>query len=185
MILIDFFFWRKTPAKLCNVVSTFYEQCFDEKPSFRKINNFFISLDFKCKVVVLLLVFLSLRIMSHKLTVFRQKTFGSFIKTAFYVLPAKNWRKIVVWKKHNVLFFFRFSASDFLVMDEKFLIALLQMYSTCLANVSRKLDILKFVLHLSGFEQEEVGLLVKIFQRDCRNHCIRFQKLILTRNIFL
>ena len=70
-------------------------------------------------------------------------------------------------KKDSVLIFFGFSASDFLVMDEKFVIALLELYATCLANVSKKLGILKFLLHLSGFEQEEVGLLVKIFRRDC------------------
>ena len=43
-------------------------------------------------------------------------------------------------KKHNVIFCFGFSARKILVMDEKFMVALLDLLSTCLANMLRILD---------------------------------------------
>ena len=55
-------------------------------------------------------------------------------------------------------------------MDEKFLIALLESHSTGLANVSIKLDFLNVLLHLSGLERKEVGLLVESFPQDSRNY---------------
>ena len=123
--------------------------------------------------------------MSQKLTVYWQRGFGSFIKTAFYVWLAKVRRKNCFFlKKHNVLFCFGFSSENFLIMDEKFMVALLELNSTCLANVSIKLDILNFLSHLSGTEQKEVGILVNNCPQDCRNYIIRVQKITLTRDIF-
>ena len=42
--------------------------------------------------------------MSQRLTVFRQKKIGSFIKTAFYVLPSKVSRRNCCLKKNNIFF---------------------------------------------------------------------------------
>ena len=99
--------------------------------------------------------------MSQKLTVFRQKRLGSFIKTAFYVLPTKVSKNCFL-RKTNFLFFLGFSASAFLDMDEKLSIALLELHSTCPANVSTKLVFLNFLLQLSEFERKEVWLLLVI-----------------------
>ena len=55
-------------------------------------------------------------------------------------------------------------------MDGKFLAALLVSQSTCLANVSNKLDFLHVLLHLSGLEQKEVGIPVESFPEGCRNY---------------
>ena len=119
--------------------------------------------------------------MSQKLTVLRQKGFGSFIKNAFYVWPAKARRK-------NGFFFektqcYILSRRKFLVMDEKFMVALLDLLSTCLANMSRILDKLNIFSKMSGFEQNEVGLLVEKFPQDCRNYIIRVQKIILRKSL--
>ena len=57
-----------------------------------------------------------------------KEKFGSFIKFE---------EKIVFWKKHNVSLFFGFSARKILIMDGKFLVALLELLSTCLANLSK------------------------------------------------
>ena len=48
-------------------------------------------------------------------------------------------------------------------MDEKILVALLDLLSTCLANMSRILDNKNIFIQLSGFEQKEVGVLVQNF----------------------
>ena len=55
-------------------------------------------------------------------------------------------------------------------MDEKFLVALLESHSTCLANVSIKLDFLNVLLQLSVLERKEVGILVESFPQDCRKY---------------
>ena len=106
--------------------------------------------------------FYQLGSMNQKLTVFRQKKFGIFIETAFYILPTKVWRKNCISIKTISFIFLGFSAENFLVMDENFSVALLELHSTCLANVSIKLDILKFLSQLSGFERKEVWLVVII-----------------------
>ena len=121
--------------------------------------------------------------MNQKLTVFRKKGFGSFIKTAFYVWPAEARRKklFFFWKNYNVFFCLWVSARKILVIDEKYMVALLDLLSTCLANMSRILVKLNIFSQLSGFEQNEVGLLVENFPQDCRNYIIRVQKIIFRR----
>ena len=122
--------------------------------------------------------------MSQKLTVFRQERFGSFIKTAFYVWPAKvRGKNCFFWKKYNVFVCFGFLARRILVMDERFIVALLDLLSTCLANMSRILDNLDIFLELSGFEPKEVGLLVQSFQQDCQKYILRVQKIFLRRGL--
>ena len=69
-------------------------------------------------------------------------------------------------------------------MDEKFLLAWLESHSTCLANMSVKLDFLNVLLQLSGLERKEVGILVESFPQDCRNYIIRVQKVIFRRDLF-
>ena len=126
------------------------------------------------------------RLFSQKLTVFWQKTFGSFIKTAFYVWPAKvRGKKCFFWKKDNVFVCFGFLARRILVMDEKFMVALLDLLCTCLANMSRIMDNLSIFSQLSGFEQNEVGLLAENFPQDCRHYIIRVQKINLRRGFFV
>ena len=58
-------------------------------------------------------------------------------------------------KKDKILFCFGFSARKILVMDEKFMVVLLYLFSTCLANKSKILDNLSIFLQLSGFEQKK------------------------------
>ena len=64
------------------------------------------------------------------------------------------------------------------------MIALLESHSTCLANVSIKLDFLNVLLQLSGLDRKEVGILVESFPKDCRNYIIRVRKIILRRDLF-
>ena len=65
------------------------------------------------------------------------------------------------------------------------MVALLDLFSTCLANMSRILDKLNIFSQLSGFEQKEVGVLVQIFPQDCRNYIIRVQKIIWEKVYFM
>ena len=116
--------------------------------------------------------------MSQKLTVLRQKVSAASSKMHFTFSRKKVEEKIVFFsKKQNVIFCLGYSARKILVMDEKFMVALLDLLSTCLANMSRILDKLNNLSNLSGFEQNEVGLLVENFPQDCRNYIIRVQKI--------
>ena len=153
MILIDFDLWRKSPARVSKLISTCSEQNFDKKLSFRKIYNCFISLDFKCeKWCFVVGLFITSGHWAEILRFSGKGKFGSFIKFE---------ENVVFWKKHNVSLFFGFSAWKFLIMDGKILVALLELNSTCLASVLRKLDLLNILLHLWGCERKEGGLLVK------------------------
>ena len=69
---------------------------------------------------VLLSVLLPLRDNEPKNYGFRQRRLVSFIKTAFYVLPTKVWRKNWFLIKSRCFIFFGFWVSIFLVMVEKF-----------------------------------------------------------------
>ena len=122
---------------------------------------------------------------SQKLTVFRQERFDSFVKTAFCVWPAKVRRKKCSFFEKNTMFFscFGFSARKILVVDEKFMVALLDLLSTCLANMSRILYNLNIFSQLSGFEQKEVELLVENFPQDCENYIIQVQEIFLRRGL--
>ena len=65
------------------------------------------------------------------------------------------------------------------------MVALLDLFSTCLANMSRILYKLNIFSQLPGFEQKEVGVLVQIFPQDCRNYIIRVQKIIWEKVYFM
>ena len=175
MILIDFHFWRKTSGSGFKITYTWLEQFFYDKPSFRKNYKSFISLDFKCKKWCFV-VGLSINWgqWTKNLRCFGKKRFGSFIETAFYVLPTKVWRKNCNSKTTQCFIFLGFSAENFLVMDETFSVALSKLHSTCRANVLIKLDILNVLLQLSGLERKEVGILVESFPQDCRNYIILY-----------
>ena len=131
---------------------------------------------------VLLWVFLSLRVNEPKTYGFSAKRFRQLHQNCILRLAVKK-NCFFFSKKHNVIFCFGFPARKFLVMDEKFMVALLDLLSKCLANMSRILDNMNIFSQLSGFEQKEVGLLVKNFPQDCRIYIIRVQKITLTGNI--
>ena len=63
------------------------------------------------------------------------------------------------------------------------MVALLDLLCTCLANMPRVLDNLNNFSQISGFEQNEVGLLAENFPQDCRHYIIRVQKIILRRGL--
>ena len=135
---------------------------------------------------VLLWVFLSLRVNEPKTYGSSAEGSGSLIKNAFYVWPARARRKnCFFFEKTQCIFCLGYSARKILVMDEKFMVALLDLFSTCLANMSRILDKLNIFSQLSGFEQKEVGVLVQIFPQDCRNYIIRVQKIIWEKVYFM
>ena len=153
----------RPPAWVSKVISTCVEQCFDEKPSFRKINNFCISLDIKCrKWCFVVSLFITSGQWAKNLEFFGEKDWAASSKMHSTFCRRYFEDKIHFWEKPNVLFFLGYSASTFLDMDEKFSIALLELHSTCLANVLTKLDFLNFLLQLSGFERKEVWLLLVI-----------------------
>ena len=122
--------------------------------------------------------------MSQKLTVLRQRLRQLHQKCILRLAGKRSKKKLFFFsKKHNVMFCLGYSARKILVMDEKFMVALLDLLSTCLANMSRILDKLNIFSELSGFEQKEVGVLVQIFPQDCRNYIIRVQKVFLRKSL--
>ena len=122
--------------------------------------------------------------MSQKLTILRQKVSAASSKMHFTFSRQKlEEKKVFFSKKHNVIVCLGYSARKVLVMDEKFMVALLDLLFTCLANMSRILDKLNIFSKISGFEQKEVGVLVQIFPQDCRNYIIRVQKIILRKSL--
>ena len=123
--------------------------------------------------------------MSQKLTVFRKKRIRQLHQNCILRLAGKSSKKKIVffWRKHNVLFCLGVSVRKILVMDEKFMVALLDLLCTCLANMPRVLDNLNNFSQISGFEQNEVGLLAENFPQDCRHYIIRVQKIILRRGL--
>ena len=124
--------------------------------------------------------------MSQKLTVLRQKVPAAWSKMHFKFGRQELEEKIVFFfEKTQCIFCLGYSARKILVMDEKFMVALLYLFSTCLANMSRILDKLNIFSQLSGFEQKEVGVLVQIFPQDCRNYIIRVQKIIWEKVYFM
>ena len=165
---------------------TCFGQCFEEKRSFRRNYFCFISLDCKCQKWCFVLGFFITSVWRAKnLQFFGRKDLAASSKLHFTFGRHKFEEKIVLFlkKKQNVLFCFELSARKILVRDEKFMVALLDLLSTCLANMSRIMDNLSIFWQLSGFEQKEVGVLVQNFPQDCRNYIIRVQKIISRRGL--
>ena len=133
----------RPPAWVSKVIFTCFGPCFEEKHGSGMKYICFISMDCRCKkwyFVVCLLITSgewakNLRFFGKKDSAASSKLHSTFCRRKFE-------EKIVFRKKHNVLHFSGLSAKNCLVMDEKFWVALLESHSTCLANVSIKLDFL-------------------------------------------
>ena len=175
----------RPPAGVSKVIYTCFGQCFEEKHSFRRNYNCFFSLDCNCKkwcFVVGLLITLGQWAKNLQFSGKKDSAASSKLHFTFgrQELEEKN---CFFWRKHNVLFCLGVSARKILVMDEKFMVALLDLLCTCLANMPRVLDNLNNFSQISGFEQNEVGLLAENFPQDCRHYIIRVQKIILRRGL--
>ena len=135
------------------------------------------------KTGVLLWVFWSLWVNEPKTYSFSAERIRQLHQNCILRLAGKSSKKklFFFWKNHIVLFCFGFSTRNSLIMDEKIIVALLDLLSTCLANISGILDNLNIFSQLSGFEQKEVGVPVQKFPQDCRNYIIRVQRIILRR----
>ena len=173
---------RRPPAWVSKVICTCFGQSFEEKHIFRRNYICFISLDCRCKKWSFVVGLLITSGQKAKNLRFLGKKIRQIHPNCILCLACKNFEEKNVFfseKKHNVIFCFGFSARKILVMDEKFMVALLDLLSTCLANMSRMLDNLNIFSQLSGFEPNKVGLLVEDFPQDCRNYIIQVQKIIL------
>ena len=165
MILIYFHFWWMTSGMCVKIDLYVCWQCFEEKHSFRRNYLFFISLHCKklCFVVGLLITSGQ---WAKNLRCFGKKVSAASSKMHFTFGRQKLEEKFVSFeKKDKILFFFGFSARKILVMDEKFMVVLLYLFSTCLANNSMILDNLSIFLQLSGFEQKKSDFQEEISRR--------------------
>ena len=175
----------RPPAWVSNLICTCFGQCFEEKHSFRRNYICYISLDCRCKKWCFVVGLLITSGQWAKNLRFFGKRFRQLHQKCILRLAGKKSKKKLFSfsKKHNVIFCLGYSARKILVMDEKFMVALLELLSTCLANMSKILDKLNIFSQLSGFEQKDVGVLVQIFPQDCRNYIIRVQKIILRKSL--
>ena len=178
----------RPPARVSKVIYTCFEQCFEEKRSFRKNYICIISLDCTCKkwcFVVSLLITSGQWTKNLQFSGKKDSAASSKLHCILRLAGKSSTKKIdfFCWKNYNVFFCLWVSARKILVMDEKYMVALLDLLSTCPANMSRILVKLNIFSQLSGFEQNEVGLLVENFPQDCRKYIIRVQKIIFRRGL--